>query len=89
VNTGKAGTYGIILGYESRVLVFCWRCVVRYFESISSERLIEAPPRQEYRVWQSERLWMSVQPSDTIFGIGFTGRHKEYTSAALGIELGV
>jgi len=63
-----------------------WLCVGAVLFAIlnlsASERLIEAPPRQEYRVWQSEPPdGCPFKPSDTITGLGFTGRHNEYTGA--------
>ncbi|MCX7872035.1 MAG: hypothetical protein N2487_01975, partial [Verrucomicrobiae bacterium] len=55
---------------------------LEYFEAISSERLIDAPIPQLYRVWISEPPEdCPFKQSAALIGIGFTGRHAEYTGA--------
>jgi len=50
--------------------------------SFCTERLIDAPPKQDYKVWISEPPPdCPFKQSDTIIGLGFTGRHREYTGA--------
>jgi hypothetical protein len=48
----------------------------------ASERLVDAPPPAPYRVWPSTPPADCPFPkSDALIGIGFTGRHAEYTGA--------
>jgi len=48
----------------------------------AAERLVDAPPPQPFRVWPSPPPPDCPFPrSDTLVGIGFTGRHAEYTGA--------
>jgi len=48
----------------------------------TSERLVDAPPPAPYRVWPSTPPADCPFPkSDALIGIGFTGRHAEYTGA--------
>jgi len=48
----------------------------------AAERLVDAPPPAPYRVWPSTPPADGPFPkSDTLIGIGFTGRHAEYTGA--------
>jgi hypothetical protein len=48
----------------------------------AAERLIPAPPPAAYRVWPSEPPPDCPFPkSDILVGVGFTGRHAEYTGA--------
>lgn len=48
----------------------------------AAERLIDAPPPTPYHVWPSTPPTDCRFPkSDTLVGVGFTGRHAEYTGA--------
>jgi hypothetical protein len=48
----------------------------------AAERLVDAPPPQPFRVWPSAPPADCPFPkSDTLVGVGFTGRHVEYTGA--------
>lgn len=48
----------------------------------AAERLVDAPPPQPFRVWPSTPPANCPFPkSDTLAGVGFTGRHAEYTGA--------
>jgi hypothetical protein len=48
----------------------------------SAERLVDAPAPKPYRVWPSTPPADCPFPkSDTLAGLGFTGRHAEYTGA--------
>lgn len=51
-------------------------------DAISAGRLVDAPPPAQYRVWHSEPPTDCPFPqSEFIRGVGFTGRHAEYTHA--------
>jgi hypothetical protein len=48
----------------------------------AAERLVPAPEPKPYRVWSSTPpADCPFQPSDLLLGVGFTGRHAEYTGA--------
>lgn len=50
--------------------------------ALAAERLVDAPPPQPFRVWPSTPPQNCPFPkSDTLVGVGFTGRHAEYTGA--------
>ncbi len=49
---------------------------------VAGERLVDAPPKVAYRVWDTPPpAGCPFEPSATIKGLGFTGRHAEYTGA--------
>jgi hypothetical protein len=61
------------------VMVFAW-CLA--LSANAAERLVDAPPPQSYWVWPSTPPdSCPFPPSTSLVGIGFTGRHTEYTGA--------
>lgn len=52
------------------------------FPNFAGERLVDAPHGKGYRVWPSTPpADCPFSPSESLRGIGFTGRHAEYTGA--------
>lgn len=50
--------------------------------ALAEERLVDAPPPKPYSVWPSTPPpGCPFAPDDTVRGVGFTGRHAEYTGA--------
>src|ERR1039457_5949012 len=50
--------------------------------SSAVERLVDAPQPKPYYAWPSTPpVGCPFQKSDTLVGVGFTGRHAEYTGA--------
>lgn len=50
--------------------------------AFADERLVDAPPPKPYSVWPSTPpQGCPFAPDDTVRGVGFTGRHAEYTGA--------
>ena len=61
---------------------FVGACCAGFSRAGAAERWVDAPPPQAYRVWPSAPPPDCPFPkSERLAGIGFTGRHAEYTGA--------
>src|SRR5512147_190601 len=65
-------------------IAFCTHFFSTYAEA-ADQRLIDAPvppPKAACKIWPSQPPpGCPFKPSDSLRGIGFTGRHAEYTGA--------